>query len=69
MANDGILYLLKEGEIFDTQSAAEEDSYTCCLFDEAGNLYAGTASNRVDIYYMEEDALFPKKIPDGVRGL
>ncbi len=69
VANDGILYLLKEGEIFDTQSAAEEDSYTCCLFDEAGNLYAGTASNRVDIYYMEEDGTFSQKDSRRCEGL
>lgn len=55
VTNNGDLYLINDGKIID--SIIDKSFYTCCSFDENGNLYAGTSENTIDIFGVSEKGL------------
>lgn len=52
--SDGTLYLVRDSVIVDKITGEDNEGYTSCIFDAAGNLYAGTESNRIDYYSVSE---------------
>lgn len=49
--DEGNAYLVNGTDILAQKKPEQEgESYTCCVFDEAGKLYMGTTANQVDVY-------------------
>lgn len=58
VTNEGEFYLIKGTDILVQRTANREgESYNCCTFDESGNLYLGTSSNRIEKYALKNQKL------------
>lgn len=58
VTQEGGLYLLRGTKIVSRQiPQGEERTYSCCVFDETGKLYAGTSDNIIEVYQVSENQL------------
>lgn len=58
VTQEGGLYLLRGTEIVSRQiPQGKERTYSCCVFDETGNLYAGTSANTIEVYQVANGQL------------
>lgn len=58
VTDEGKLYILRGTEIVEEIGSDKEgEIYTCCIFDEKGNLYIGTSEGGIDVYQITEGGL------------
>lgn len=58
VTNQGSLYLIRDTKIVAHKTVQREgESYNCCTFDDAGNLYVGTSANNIEIFEVAETQL------------
>lgn len=62
VTDEGRLFLLKGNEIIDRMESKEDVNYTCCTFDENGELYVGTVGNEIHCYRVDTGKLKSQKV-------
>lgn len=63
ITDEGILYIIDGTDIVLQKECEEEgEIFTCCAYDRAGNLYAGTSSNKVEVFDTKQGKLIRKNI-------
>ena len=56
VSDNGTLYLIRDGQVVYRQ-ILEQGGYTCCAFNESGELYAGTSDGAVVIFRVSSKSL------------